>query len=355
MKISATGPGRLEQQERADDRQRQDDGLDPARHDHRLDGATGAARGGGRPRSPRRGVARRVSTSARAGRPARSSMTEVCAPARTCAPGRCSSVCVLTAILFVGDVVGSDRPPRRPRACSATCATELGADFVVVNGENASGGIGITPEARRRAVLGRRRRDHARQPHLPPPRGLAVPRGAPRDHPARQLPARPAGPRHRARRARGHDARRRQPRRQPLHEPRRAGAARRRRGAQGGRRAPTSCSSTCTPRRRARRSRSAGTSTARVAAVVGTHTHVPTADARVLPRRDRLHHRRRHDRRARRRDRRAARAVDRGHAHAHAAALRPGRGRPVDQRGAHPLRPDGAARRRSSRCCVREP
>ena len=35
----------------------------------------------------------------------------------------------------------------------------------------------------------------------------------------------------------------------------------------------------------------------RVTAVVGTHTHVPTADARVLPGRDRLHHRRRHDRR----------------------------------------------------------
>ena len=30
----------------------------------------------------------------------------------------------------------------------------------------------------------------------------------------------------------------------------------------------------------------------RVTAVVGTHTHVPTADARVLPGRHRLHHRR---------------------------------------------------------------
>ncbi len=34
----------------------------------------------------------------------------------------------------------------------------------------------------------------------------------------------------------------------------------------------------------------------RVTAVVGTHTHVPTADARVLPGRHRLHHRRGHDR-----------------------------------------------------------
>ena len=42
----------------------------------------------------------------------------------------------------------------------------------------------------------------------------------------------------------------------------------------------------------------------RVLAVFGTHTHVPTADGRVLPKRDRLHLGRRHDRRARRRDRR---------------------------------------------------
>ena len=34
----------------------------------------------------------------------------------------------------------------------------------------------------------------------------------------------------------------------------------------------------------------------RVAAVLGTHTHVPTADARVLPGGTALHHRRRHDR-----------------------------------------------------------
>ncbi len=34
----------------------------------------------------------------------------------------------------------------------------------------------------------------------------------------------------------------------------------------------------------------------RVAAVFGTHTHVPTADGRVLPQRHRLHLRRRHDR-----------------------------------------------------------
>ena len=67
----------------------------------------------------------------------------------------------------------------------------------------------------------------------------------------------------------------------------------------------------------------------RVTAVVGTHTHVPTADARVLPQGHRLHHRRRHDRPARRRDRRQARAGDRVAAHADAGALRDLRGGPV--------------------------
>ena len=55
---------------------------------------------------------------------------------------------------------------------------------------------------------------------------------------------------------------------------------------------------------------------------VGTHTHVPTADARVLPGGHRLHHRRRHDRPARRRDRRQARAGDRALPDADAGALR---------------------------------
>jgi metallophosphoesterase (TIGR00282 family) len=51
----------------------------------------------------------------------------------------------LTAILFVGDVVGSTGR-RVIRSMLAGLRTELGADFVVLNGENASGGIGITPK-----------------------------------------------------------------------------------------------------------------------------------------------------------------------------------------------------------------
>jgi 2',3'-cyclic-nucleotide 2'-phosphodiesterase len=51
----------------------------------------------------------------------------------------------LTAILFVGDVVGSTGR-RVVRAMLPELRSELGADFVVLNGENASGGIGITPK-----------------------------------------------------------------------------------------------------------------------------------------------------------------------------------------------------------------
>jgi 2',3'-cyclic-nucleotide 2'-phosphodiesterase len=58
---------------------------------------------------------------------------------------RCTSVCDLTAILFVGDVVGSTGR-RVIRSMLSDLRSELGADFVVLNGENASGGIGITPK-----------------------------------------------------------------------------------------------------------------------------------------------------------------------------------------------------------------
>jgi len=51
----------------------------------------------------------------------------------------------LTAILFVGDVVGSTGR-RVIRSMLGQLRTELRVDFVVLNGENASGGIGITPK-----------------------------------------------------------------------------------------------------------------------------------------------------------------------------------------------------------------
>ncbi len=49
----------------------------------------------------------------------------------------------MTSILFVGDVVGS--PGRRTlRTLLPALREELGVDFAVVNGENAAGGVGIT-------------------------------------------------------------------------------------------------------------------------------------------------------------------------------------------------------------------
>jgi metallophosphoesterase (TIGR00282 family) len=51
----------------------------------------------------------------------------------------------MPAILFVGDVVAA-AGRRTLRALLPTLRDELELDFVVVNGENAAGGIGITPQ-----------------------------------------------------------------------------------------------------------------------------------------------------------------------------------------------------------------
>ena len=75
----------------------------------------------------------------------------------------------------------------------------------------------------------------------------------------------------------------------------------------------------------------------RVTAVVGTHTHVPTADARVLPGGTAYITRRRHDRPARRRDRRQARAGDRGAGHPDAGQVRDLDGGPVAERRPDPI------------------
>ena len=50
----------------------------------------------------------------------------------------------MTAILFVGDIVAS-AGRRALRELLPGLREELGVDFVVANGENAAGGIGITP------------------------------------------------------------------------------------------------------------------------------------------------------------------------------------------------------------------
>ena len=155
----------------------------------------------------------------------------------------------------------------------------------MVNGENAAGGVGITRKTAQELLDARRRRDHARQPRLPPPRGLRVPRQRAAHRAAGQLPegqprARPHGRRGErpAPRASINLSGPGLPRGGALavRRGRRAAGRAARRGRRGaGRHARRG--------RPARRSRWAGTSTAACSPASGTHTHVPTADARVLP------------------------------------------------------------------------
>ena len=186
-------------------------------------------------------------------------------------------------LLFVGDVVGGVGR-RTLRALLPELREEHAPDFVVVNGENAAGGVGITPADRRRAVRGRRRRHHARQPHLPPSRGVAATSTSATRSCARQLPRRSS---------------------------RATAAAWSSATASGSAWCP--CRATCSCGRAApaftevdaqlerlegrvdhvlvdMHAEATSEKVAmgwyldgRVTAVVGTHTHVPTADARVLP------------------------------------------------------------------------
>ena len=190
MKISATGPARLDQQEGADDRQRQDDRLDPPRHHDRLDRRRAWHPAAARPDRPALGVGG-------------GSLDAACADGSDDPPypkyarraDGATSVCALTAILFVGDVVGSAGRRARPRACSATCARSCAPTSSWSTARTRRAGSASRPSTPTSSSAGADV-DHARQPHLPPPRGLALPRGAPRHHPAGQLPrdaARAAG------------------------------------------------------------------------------------------------------------------------------------------------------------------
>ena len=109
-----------------------------------------------------------------------------------------------------------------------------------------------------------------RQPQAAAPGELSRRRARPRQLPGPH-PHRRAGRRGQRHGARLHDAARRSVRRRARARSRRC--ARRR----------ASSSWTSTPRRPPRRSRWAGISTAGATAVLGTHTHVQTADERVLP------------------------------------------------------------------------
>ena len=98
-------------------------------------------------------------------------------------------------ILFVGDVVGSDRAAHAADRAAAAARTDAPIDFVVVNGENAAGGHGITSKIARELfaagvdviTLG----NHTyRQNEV-----YSVSRSGGPDPASRQLPAQPARPR----------------------------------------------------------------------------------------------------------------------------------------------------------------
>ena len=125
-------PAALQDHVGADDRQRQQHQLHPARDEHRLD-----ARGGA-------GSARQA---AAPGASSPTSLERVRSLLRPSMPRHLRPLAVprITAILFIGDVVA--RAGRRAvRELLPGLREELGADFVVVNGENAAGGLGITPK-----------------------------------------------------------------------------------------------------------------------------------------------------------------------------------------------------------------
>ncbi len=168
-------------------------------------------------------------------------------------------------LLFIGDIVG--RPGRDlVKVGVPALVARHGVDLVIANGENAAAGFGITRDIGEQLFalgidvhdLGQPHLGQERSPRLHPARAAAA---APR-----QLPGRHARPRRGAGDGRQRRARRRRQRdgsrlprqhRRPVHD---RGA--RSRAAQGRGRA-RSCSSTYTPRSPPRRSRWAGTSTAR--------------------------------------------------------------------------------------------
>ena len=171
------------------------------------------------------------------------------------------TVVAVTTILFVGDVVAA--PGRRTlRALLPGLREEFGLDFVVVNGENAAGGLGITPKHADEIfaagadviTLGNHTYRHREVwPYLQERREIVRPANFLRTQPGRGTCVverdgvslgvvnlsgnlfMQAG----------------SPALVTIDD-----------ALRGGQRAPTTCWSTCTPRPRARRSRSGGTSTA---------------------------------------------------------------------------------------------
>ena len=187
-------------------------------------------------------------------------------------------------ILFIGDIVG--RPGRDlMRAGLDAIVSRYRVDFVIANAENAAGGFGITREIgddllahgvdvmtsgnhiwdKKEAIgyigVEARLLRPINYPAGVPGRGSYV---------GRTADGRAVGV------INAHGPRVHADDRRPL----RAWCAGSRERCGSGRR---SSSWTSTPRRPRRRSRWGGTSPGKVTAVVGTHTHVQTADDRILP------------------------------------------------------------------------
>ena len=188
-------------------------------------------------------------------------------------------------LLFIGDVVG-----RSGRAAILEQVPVLrsrwGLDFVIVNGENAAGGFGLTEAIFEEFLRRRRRCGDARQSRLRPARGAGVHRAPAAPDPARQLSRRHAGPGRVGDREReGRAAPGRQCARAHLHGRARRSFRRRRARA----RPPVRWAKAATPRSIDMHAEATSEKWAlghfadgRASLIVGTHTHVPSADHRIL-------------------------------------------------------------------------
>ena len=189
-------------------------------------------------------------------------------------------------ILFIGDIVGrSGRTAVLERLPGLIADWKL--DFVVVNGENAAGGFGITEAIYHEFLDAGADVDHARQSRLGPARGAGVHRARAAAAPPAQLSARHARPRRRA--DRGQERRARAGRSTPwaasswtrstIRSPRSSASSPPARSSSGADAIVVDMHAEATSEKQAMGHFCDG----RASLVVGTHTHVPTADHRILP------------------------------------------------------------------------
>ncbi len=187
-------------------------------------------------------------------------------------------------ILFIGDIFASVGR-RLVEAHLQEIISRENIDLAMANAENAAGGFGITPSVADELLLAGARRAHHRQSHLGQEGDLRFP-AAPRTAAAsRELSRRTAGRRPvRHPRAKRRALRRNEPAGPNVSSQHRLPVPQGRSVACVAARRTSRCASwISTPKSPAKKWRSAGISTASVSALIGTHTHVPTADSRILP------------------------------------------------------------------------